>query len=123
MSEWKPIRVPPFRIKMVEPIRRLPAADRWVRMEEAHWNVFYLRSRDVFIDLLTDSGTGSMSDAQWAALVMGDEAYAGSQSFEALRAVVEDLTGMPYVLPAHQGRGAEHVFFKALLRPGQVVPS
>jgi len=123
MSVWKPMRVPPFRIKMVEPIRRLPAVDRWTRMEEAHWNVFYLRSRDVFIDLLTDSGTGAMSDAQWAALVMGDEAYAGSQSFEALRAVVEDLTGMPYVLPVHQGRGAEHVFFQALLRPGQVVPS
>jgi tryptophanase len=111
MSEWRPPHVPPFRIKMVEPIRRLPAVERWARMAEAHWNVFYLRSRDVFIDLLTDSGTGAMSDAQWAALVTGDEAYAGSRSFEALRSRRRRPDGDALCLARPSGSGCRACVF------------
>ena len=107
---------------MTEAIRTSTRAERETWIRQAHYNLFKLRSDQVTIDLLTDSGTGSMSDRQWAALMTGDESYAGASSYFRLRETIERLFGMPHFLPTHQGRAAENVIFSALLREGDIVP-
>lgn len=107
---------------MVEPIHRSTREEREKWFKEAHYNLFKLASDHVYIDLLTDSGTGAMSDKQWAAVMLGDESYAGARSFANMRNMIEKLTGFKYVLPTHQGRAAENVFFSAILKEGNVVP-
>lgn len=111
-----------WRIKMVEPIRKSTRQEReqWIR--EAHYNVFQLPADQVYIDLLTDSGTGAMSDRQWSAMMMGDESYAGARSFFNMRDTIERITGFKHVIPTHQGRAAENVLFSALVKKGDVVP-
>jgi tryptophanase len=115
--------IEPFRIKSVEPIRMTTRREREAAIANAHYNLFALCSQDVVIDLLTDSGTGAMSSEQWAAIMRGDESYAGAPSFARFEASVQDIFGVPQVIPTHQGRAAEHLLVAALARPGQAIPN
>ena len=115
--------IEPFRIKVVEPLNFTTKEERQKRIEEAHYNAFNLRSQDIIIDLLTDSGTGAMSAQQWAGIMIGDESYAGAKSYYRFKEVVEDLTGFKHILPTHQGRAAERILFTAICKPGMVIPN
>ena len=115
--------IEPFRIKSVEPIRWTTRAEREKLLRAAHYNLFLLPASDVLIDLLTDSGTGAMSTHQWAAVMEGDESYAGSKSFDRFRDSVHDIFGYTHVIPAHQGRAAERILFGVTCKKGDVVPN
>ncbi|MDR2410691.1 MAG: tryptophanase [Bacteroidales bacterium] len=111
-----------WKIKMVEPIRKSSRQEREQWLKTAHYNVFQLASEYVYIDLITDSGTGAMSDRQWAALMLGDESYAGASSFFNFKNKITEITGFPYVIPTHQGRAAENVLFSYLVKEGNIIP-
>lgn len=111
-----------WKIKMVEPIRKSTRRERERWLKAANYNVFQLNAEEVYIDLLTDSGTGAMSDRQWAGVMMGDESYAGATSFRNLQKAIEKITGFKYVVPTHQGRAAENVLFSVLVKTGDYIP-
>jgi tyrosine phenol-lyase len=115
--------IEPFRIKSVEPIRWTTRREREELLRAAHYNLFLLPADDVLIDLLTDSGTGAMSTYQWAALVRGDESYAGSHSFDRFRYSIQDIFGYKHVIPTHQGRAAERILFSVMCKKGDIVPN
>src|SRR5881409_1074031 len=113
----------PFRIKVVEPLRRVSREERARLIREAGLNIFAVPADSIYVDLLTDSGTSAMSDRQWAGLMMGDEAYAGSRNFFHFESTIQEVFGFPHVLPVHQGRVAENLLFSQLVRPGMIVPN
>jgi len=115
--------IEPFRIKSVEPLRHTTQEERERYLEEAGYNLFLIKAGNILIDLLTDSGTSAMSTEQWAAVMRGDESYAGSQSFFRLKRVADELMGFRHMIPTHQGRAAERILFTVMCKPGQVVPS
>ena len=115
--------IEPFRIKSVEPIRMTTRAEREQCIEQAHYNLFNLHADDVLIDLLTDSGTSSMSARQWGGVMEGNEAYAGSPSFYRFEKAVKDLMPFKYLVPTHQGRAAENILFTVVLKEGACVPN
>ena len=111
-----------FRIKMVEAIRKSTREEREEWLKKANYNLFNLKSDHVFIDLLTDSGTGAMSDKQWSELMLGDESYAGARSYYKMKAALKNILGFDHFLPTHQGRAAENVLFSVLVKEGNIVP-
>ncbi|MBT4790124.1 MAG: tryptophanase [Halobacteriovoraceae bacterium] len=121
-SKFKTI-IEPFRIKMVEPIKMTNYEQRKKILEEAHYNLFLIKAKDIMVDLLTDSGTGAMSAKQWGKIMEGDESYAGCESYYEMREVVEELTGMKHIYPTHQGRAAERILFGCVGGEGKIIPN
>src|ERR1700724_2319884 len=115
--------IEPFRIKSVEPLHFTTLEHRERLLQEAGLNLFRIPAKEILIDLLTDSGTSAMSTAQWAAMMRGDESYAGSESFYRMERVARELTGFRHIIPTHQGRAAERILFQVICRPGHVVPN
>ncbi len=113
----------PWRVKVVEPIRRIGRVEREACLRRAGYNLFNIASEEIYIDLLTDSGTSAMSDAQWAGLMRGDESYAGGRNYYHFEATVQEIFGLPHVIPTHQGRVAENLLFSTVLKPGDIVPN
>ncbi|MDF1550736.1 MAG: tryptophanase, partial [Bacteroidales bacterium] len=111
-----------YKIKMVEPIRKSNREQRLKWIKEAKYNLFNLKSEYVFVDVLTDSGTGAMSDRQWSEMMLGDESYAGASSYYKMKEAIKEITGFEYFLPTHQGRAAENVLFSTLVKEGDIVP-
>ena len=111
-----------WKIKMVEPIRKSTRQEREQWLKEAHYNVFQLKSEQVYIDLITDSGTGAMSDRQWAGMMLGDESYAGARSYYKMKNAIKEILGFDYFLPTHQGRAAENVLYSTIIKEGDVLP-